>query len=325
VGAILVEIGVLASLIFVGARLGAGVSWFVWSYVTSYVASITYTVIVLHGFGIARLRPGFDASLFKDWIRAALPLAAGFLLTNLYFRADIPILQLGSGLESTKMIEAYTRMREIVDELRDEGPTQEEVERARAYAAGRRVLAFENTNAVARYGANQAIVFREDIDPDAAIAALDAVTFDEVREIAAGVVFWGHEEDGALVAVMGLQPVRDVDLIRHAYVLPAYQRHGVGSALIEHLRSAGLGEVVPAPVDECLDAVAHAAHQRGVHTQPGGERDRAVELVAMLADLGDGGASADHCHDPLVLVMERRRRLAGRLREDALRNACPAL
>jgi predicted Zn-dependent peptidase len=101
--------------------------------------------------------------------------------------ADVPILQLGSGLDSAKTIEAYTRMREIVDELREEGPTEEEVERARAYAAGRRVLAFENTNAVARYAANQAIVFSEDIDPDAAIAALDAVTFDEVREVAAGV------------------------------------------------------------------------------------------------------------------------------------------
>src|ERR1700704_538384 len=111
--------------------------------------------------------------------------------------ADVPILQLGSGLESAKTIEAYTRMREIVDELRDEGPTQEEVERARAYAAGRRVLAFENTNAVARYGANQAIVFREDIDPDAAIAALDAVTFDEVREVAAGVA------DNLAVGVVG--------------------------------------------------------------------------------------------------------------------------
>ncbi len=88
--------------------------------------------------------------------------------------ADVPILQLGSGLESAKCIEAYTRMREIVDELRDDGPTEEEVARARAYAAGRLVLAFENTNAVARYAANQRIVFGEDIDPDAAIAALDA-------------------------------------------------------------------------------------------------------------------------------------------------------
>jgi predicted Zn-dependent peptidase len=101
--------------------------------------------------------------------------------------ADVPILQLGSGLESAKCVEAYGRMREIVDELRHEGPTQEEVERARAYAAGRLVLAFESTNAVARYAASQKIVFEEDVDPDAAIAALDAVTFEQVREVAADV------------------------------------------------------------------------------------------------------------------------------------------
>jgi GNAT superfamily N-acetyltransferase len=34
---------------------------------------------------------------------------------------------------------------------------------------------------------------------------------------------------------MGIQPVGDVDLIRHAYVSPGSQRHGVGSALLEHL------------------------------------------------------------------------------------------
>ena len=111
--------------------------------------------------------------------------------------ADVPILQLGSGLESAKAIEAYSRMREIVDELRSDGPTEEEVARARAYAAGRLVLAFENTNAVARYSANQQIVFGEDIDPDAAIAALDAVTYDEVRAVAAGVA------DNLAVAVVG--------------------------------------------------------------------------------------------------------------------------
>lgn len=101
--------------------------------------------------------------------------------------ADVPILQLGSGLDSGKCIEAYTRMREIVAELRSDGPTQEEVQRARAYAAGRLVLGFENSGAVARHAATQAIVYGEDIDPDTAIAALDAVTFEEVREVAAGV------------------------------------------------------------------------------------------------------------------------------------------
>jgi predicted Zn-dependent peptidase len=112
--------------------------------------------------------------------------------------ADAGILQLGAGLESSKCAEAYARMREIVAELHREGPTEEEVERARAYAAGRRVLAFENTNAVARFAASQAIVFGEDIDPDKAIDALDAVTFDDVATIARAV-----DPDAAAVACVG--------------------------------------------------------------------------------------------------------------------------
>jgi predicted Zn-dependent peptidase len=49
------------------------------------------------------------------------------------------------------------------------------------------VLAFENTGAVARYAANQKIVFGDSIDPDEAITRLDAVTLEEVREAAASV------------------------------------------------------------------------------------------------------------------------------------------
>jgi GNAT superfamily N-acetyltransferase len=55
-------------------------------------------------------------------------------------------------------------------------------------------------------------------------------------EIAAGVRFWGYEADGELLGVMGIQQVRDVDLIRHAYVRPGSQRHGVGAALLRYLR-----------------------------------------------------------------------------------------
>ncbi|HLL93143.1 MAG TPA: pitrilysin family protein [Solirubrobacteraceae bacterium] len=144
----------------------------------------------------ATLLGGSMGSRLFDEIREKRGLCYSVYAADHVF-ADVPILQLGSGLDSAKCIEAYTRMREIVDELRDDGPTQEEVERARAYAAGRLVLAFENTGAVARYAANQRIVFGQDIDPDAAIAALDAVTFDEVREVAAGVA------DNLAVACVG--------------------------------------------------------------------------------------------------------------------------
>ena len=57
------------------------------------------------------------------------------------------------------------------------------------------------------------------------------------REIAAGVSFWGCEEFGHLLGVMGLQRVQDVTLIRHAYVHPAHQGRGVGGALMAALRS----------------------------------------------------------------------------------------
>jgi predicted Zn-dependent peptidase len=101
--------------------------------------------------------------------------------------ADVPILQLSAGLESSKAVEAFTRMREIVDNLRAEGPNEEEFSRAKAYAAGRRVLAFENTNAVARYAAAQTVVFGQDIHPDAAIKALDETTLEEVATVARGI------------------------------------------------------------------------------------------------------------------------------------------
>ena len=56
------------------------------------------------------------------------------------------------------------------------------------------------------------------------------------HEIAEGVVFWGYEEAGALTAVMGLQHVHDVTLIRHAYVRTTSQKRGIGALLLSHLR-----------------------------------------------------------------------------------------
>ena len=58
-------------------------------------------------------------------------------------------------------------------------------------------------------------------------------------EIARGVEFWGYEDGGSLLGVMGVQPVRDVELIRHAYVAPGSQRGGIGGALLDHLTRSG--------------------------------------------------------------------------------------
>ncbi len=56
-------------------------------------------------------------------------------------------------------------------------------------------------------------------------------------EIAAGVIFSGYEANQKLIGIMGIQHVRDVDLIRHAYVLPGHQHLGIGGALLRHLQN----------------------------------------------------------------------------------------
>lgn len=61
---------------------------------------------------------------------------------------------------------------------------------------------------------------------------------DELRhEIDAGVEFWGYEEAGELLGVMGIQHVLDVTLIRHSYVRTARQNKGIGGKLLLHLRT----------------------------------------------------------------------------------------
>ena len=57
------------------------------------------------------------------------------------------------------------------------------------------------------------------------------------KELAVGVVFWGAEEDGRLLGVMGLQDMKDVTLIRHAYVRTSHRNRGVGGRLLARLRT----------------------------------------------------------------------------------------
>jgi N-acetylglutamate synthase-like GNAT family acetyltransferase len=56
-------------------------------------------------------------------------------------------------------------------------------------------------------------------------------------EMEDGVKFTGYEEDGGLVAVMGIQDRGDAALIRHAYVRTALRGHGLGAKLLKHLES----------------------------------------------------------------------------------------
>jgi GNAT superfamily N-acetyltransferase len=96
------------------------------------------------------------------------------------------------------------------------------------------ILAIVNAAAVAYRGVIPADRWHEPYMP---ADELDA-------EVAAGVVFWGYEDGGELIGVMGIQPVADVDLIRHAYVQPAAQGHGIGGALLDHLMAGATRRVL---------------------------------------------------------------------------------
>jgi GNAT superfamily N-acetyltransferase len=56
------------------------------------------------------------------------------------------------------------------------------------------------------------------------------------HEMKDGVAFWGYEDSGELIGVMGIQEVREVTLIRHAYIRTSAQRRGIGGKLLSHLR-----------------------------------------------------------------------------------------
>jgi len=99
---------------------------------------------------------------------------------------------------------------------------------------------------------------------------------DLAAEIAAGVGFSGWDEAGALLGVMGLQRVRDVTLIRHAYVRPAHQGRGVGAALLTTLAAQ-----VPGPLLIGTWAAAAWAirfyERHGFRLVASGEKDRLID------------------------------------------------
>ncbi|MFC2004356.1 GNAT family N-acetyltransferase [Chloroflexota bacterium] len=62
------------------------------------------------------------------------------------------------------------------------------------------------------------------------------MSMDELEQELKRVTFFGREENGELIGVTGLESVKDVSLIRHAYILPQWQRQGIGSKLLNHLK-----------------------------------------------------------------------------------------
>jgi GNAT superfamily N-acetyltransferase len=94
-------------------------------------------------------------------------------------------------------------------------------------------------------------------------------------EIDAGVEFWAWEEAGTLRGVMGVQDVKDVTLIRHAYVRPADQGRGIGARLLAHLRAQTTRPLM-------IGTWADAAWAIRFYEKHGFERTSAEQKAALL-------------------------------------------
>jgi len=93
-------------------------------------------------------------------------------------------------------------------------------------------------------------------------------------EIAFGVEFYGWIENGVLVAVMGIQLVKDVTLIRHAYVLTAYQRRGIGEKLLKRLMRLALTDTVLVGTWEAVYWAVRFYEKHGFKLVPTEEKNR---------------------------------------------------
>ena len=60
---------------------------------------------------------------------------------------------------------------------------------------------------------------------------------EELKKEMKRVTFYGWEANGELVGIIGIEPIKGVTLIRHAYVLPQWQKQGIGNKLLSHLKA----------------------------------------------------------------------------------------
>lgn len=90
---IIPETLIVLALVLVGMHTHADTGWFLWTYAISYAFACVYFGVVLIAKGV--LRPGisFEPSLLLPWVRVAIPLGITFIITTVYFKVDVPILQ----------------------------------------------------------------------------------------------------------------------------------------------------------------------------------------------------------------------------------------
>ena len=103
------------------------------------------------------------------------------------------------------------------------------------------------------------------------------------REIEDGVRFWGYVDAGELVGVMGIQHVRDVSLIRHAYVRTAKRQKGIGGKLLNVLRGQ-TALLLLMGTWAAADWAVRFYEKHGFRMVPPGEKDSLLKKYWKISD-----------------------------------------
>ena len=84
---------VVFALVLIGVHIGADTGFFLWAYAISYAFACVYFGTVLITMGVLRPSPQLEPGLLLAWVRVAVPLGITFIITTVYFKVDVPILQ----------------------------------------------------------------------------------------------------------------------------------------------------------------------------------------------------------------------------------------
>jgi GNAT superfamily N-acetyltransferase len=103
------------------------------------------------------------------------------------------------------------------------------------------------------------------------------------KEIDESVVFWGYEQGGELAGVMGIQEVRDVTLVRHAYVRTSSQKRGIGGKLLSHLRELASRPILIGTWADAAWAIQFY-ERHGFQLVGGEEKDRLLKQYWTIPD-----------------------------------------
>ncbi len=103
------------------------------------------------------------------------------------------------------------------------------------------------------------------------------------QEMDHGVVFWGYEIESELIGVMGIQQIQDVTLIRHAYVLTAHRKQGIGGKLLSHLLAQSARPILVGTWADAVWAI-HFYEKHGFTQVTVEEKDRLLRKYWSVAE-----------------------------------------